>query len=98
MFTGMSDRIKKSQSWDDVQMSKGKIKMSPKLFILLPESCYAPTSLTVVDVRAKVDGRLEDLVLDRAGVASRPYRNSVHKITKNNKEVIDLFFKNRLII
>lgn len=50
----------------------------PKLYILVPKSCYCPPSITEADPRLKVAGVTPSFVANRAGNQSREYKNTVY--------------------
>ena len=57
------------------------------MFILMPESCFTPDSLTQADPRIILDGNLETTYASRAGKMNRPYVNNVYKIDAGGGEV-----------
>ena len=57
-----------------------------RLFILLPKNCYAYSRIAEIDRRVTVAGNLPELKVNRAGIQSRSYKHTVHKITIKNRE------------
>ncbi|XP_067313166.1 stimulator of interferon genes protein isoform X2 [Pseudorasbora parva] len=61
---------------------------SPRLHILVPINAVVPTKPEEEDTNVVFHENLPELELDIAGVRQRSYKNSVYKITQNNKTFI----------
>ncbi|KAL1261712.1 hypothetical protein QQF64_006977 [Cirrhinus molitorella] len=64
--------------------TRGKLS-SPRLHILLPLNAKVPTKPEEEDTNVVFHENLPELVRDQAGVRKRSYKNSVYKITQDNK-------------
>ncbi|XP_056106202.1 stimulator of interferon genes protein [Rhinichthys klamathensis goyatoka] len=65
--------------------STGARLSSPRLHILLPLNAVVPSKPEEEDTNVVFHENLPELELDIAGVRNRSYKNSVYKITQNNK-------------
>ncbi|CAM4617152.1 unnamed protein product [Leuciscus chuanchicus] len=65
--------------------STGARLSSPRLHILLPLNAVVPSKPEEEDTNVVFHENLPELELDIAGVRKRSYKNSVYKITQNNK-------------
>nr|WBK62796.1 MITA [Cyprinidae sp. EPC] len=65
--------------------STGARLSSPRLHILLPLNAVVPSSPEEEDTNVVFHENLPELKLDMAGVRNRSYKNSVYKITQDNK-------------
>ena len=81
----MANRIGTSKQYEHAQSSN--IKMVKKLFVMMPESCYAPSNLSEVDDRVSHEGLLPDFTVNRAGNIKRSYRSAVYKIERGVNDV-----------
>lgn len=66
------------ESWKKDIDTTRKSVVVPKLYILVPKSCYCPPSITEADPRLKVAGVTPSFVANRAGNQSREYKNTVY--------------------
>lgn len=81
ILKGFGDFIASSEDF-------GKKISARKFFILMPEDCFCPKSLSLADSRIEHVGHLGDRFVNRAGSVRRNYgRNSVYKFTQNDVEI-----------
>ncbi|KAL5004944.1 hypothetical protein ScPMuIL_018400 [Solemya velum] len=79
----IDSRIKRSKWWNG---SYCRRHMSYKYFVMLPETCRCRETLTDEDDNITHVGFLEDVVRNRAGTVSRPYKNTVYKVEHAGEE------------
>lgn len=66
------------ESWKKDIDTTRKCVVVPKLYILIPKSCYCPPSITAADPQLKVAGVTPSFVANRAGNQRREYKNTVY--------------------
>ena len=80
-LTGLQARI---WSWEPSIQTTKRHKVIPKLYILVPKSCYCPPSITAADPRLKVAGVTPSFVANRAGNQLREYKNTMYCFEADN--------------
>ncbi|XP_013421964.1 stimulator of interferon genes protein [Lingula anatina] len=79
ILPGLADRVKTSTFWDASNQ-----RIAPKLFILLPTSCFAHPTLTDGDSAVQPGAHLREFKANRSGNPQRVYRNFVYKVTSED--------------
>ncbi|XP_070580239.1 stimulator of interferon genes protein 3-like isoform X1 [Ptychodera flava] len=74
----LENTIENTTEWND-KMKEGDFLA--KLFIVIPKACIIPENLGEDFEGVELQGKLQPLRKNRAGVTDRPYINSVYKIT-----------------
>lgn len=80
-LTGLQSRI---ESWKPSIQNTKRYKVIPKLYILVPKSCYCPPSITAADPRLKVAGVTPSFIANRAGNQRREYKNTMYCFEADN--------------
>lgn len=75
IIPGLQSRM---DSWKKGIDTTRKSVVVPKLYILIPKSCYCPPSITAADPQLKVAGVTPSFVANRAGNQRREYKNTVY--------------------
>lgn len=75
IIPGLQSRM---ESWKKDIDTTRKCVVVPKLYILIPKSCYCPPSITAADPQLKVAGVTPSFVANRAGNQRREYKNTVY--------------------
>jgi len=83
IIPGLQSRI---ESWKPSIQNTKRYKVIPKLYILVPKSCYCPPSITAADPRLKVAGVTPSFVANRAGNQRREYKNTMYCFEADNVE------------
>lgn len=98
-FAGLQSRI---ESWTQTKDLTKKCKIIPKLYILVPKSCYCPPSLTTADPQLRVAGVTPSFVANRAGNQRREYKNTVYcfeadgTVSQNLSMIVTYFNKSNI--
>lgn len=77
IIPGLQSRM---ESWKKTPETERKCVVIPKLYILIPKSCYCPPSITAADPKIKVAGVTPSFVANRAGNQRREYKNTVYRV------------------
>lgn len=99
-FAGLQSRI---ESWTQTKDLTKKYKIIPKLYVLVPKSCYCPPSLTTADPQLRVAGVTPSFVANRAGNQRREYKNTVYcfeadgTVSQNLSMIVTYLNKNNIL-
>lgn len=83
IIPGLQSRM---ESWKKDIDTTRKCVVVPKLYILIPKSCYCPPSITAADPQLKVAGVTPSFVANRAGNQRREYKNTVYCFEAENTD------------
>ena len=79
MLPVLKEQIAKSEIFRDQIREK-------KLFILVPQTCYIPASISEVNEGVKWAGNLPEIIRNRGGIKRRHYKYAVYEIEKRQPD------------
>lgn len=79
MLPVLKEQIAKSEQFRDQIREK-------KLFILVPQTCYIPASISEVNNGVKWAGNLPEIKRSSGGIKRKNYKNAVHEIEKRQPD------------